>query len=262
MVRDYATQNGNKPIWITEIGWHEIWLAYPAEQHGLSRDKIEANYVVRSIIPLISEEGIQKIFWYSLYEDPEYPGFVLGPDGQQAIRNLGRLLGGARSLGQFQQNSSYGTPQDLGIYEFRFRKEGRLVIIAWTASGGQAPYPITFSDLPGKNYRAYATDTLDLSVDGGMELSVDSEKSLTIYVNEFPVILIQQNPNLMMSLKSRIDDGMNKMVSKQKGRMESWIHTQISKLGDKALEWVEGKIYGLLNKTFDDIEDNMSIRNN
>jgi hypothetical protein len=262
MVRDYATQNGNKPIWITEIGWHENWLAYPAEQHGLSRDKIEANYVVRSIIPLISEEGIQKIFWYSLYEDPEYPGFVLGPDGQQAIRNLGRLLGGARSLGQFQQNSSYGTPQDLGIYEFRFRKEGRLVIIAWTASGGQAPYPITFSDLPGKNYRAYATDTLDLSVDGGMELSVDSEKSLTIYVNEFPVILIQQNPNLMMSLKSRIDDGMNKMVSKQKGKMESWIHTQISKLGDKALEWAEGKIYGLLNKTFDDIEDNMSIRNN
>jgi hypothetical protein len=262
MVRDFANQNGNKPIWITEIGWHENWLAYPAEQHQLSTDKIEANYVVRSIIPLISEEGIQKIFWYSLYEDPQYPGYVLGPEGQQAIKNLGRLLGGARSLGQFQQNSSYGTPQDLGIYEFRFRKEGRLVIIAWTASGGQAPYPITFNDLPGKNYRAYAADTLVLSVDSGMELSVDSDKSLTIYVNEFPVILIQQNPNLMTSLTSRIDDGLNRLVSNQKGRVDSWIHTQITKLGDKALEWAEAKIYGLLDQAFDDVEENLSIRNN
>jgi len=172
------------------------------------------------------------------------------------------LLGGARSLGQFQQNSSYGTPQDLGIYEFRFRKEGRLVIIAWTASGGQAPYPITFNDLPGKNYRAYAADTLVLSVDSGMELSVDSDKSLTIYVNEFPVILIQQNPNLMTSLTSRIDDGLNRLVSNQKGRVDSWIHTQITKLGDKALEWAEGKIYGLLDQAFDDVEENLSIRNN
>jgi len=95
-----------------------------------------------------------------------------------------------------------------------------------------------------------------------MELSVDSDKSLTIYVNEFPVILIQQNPNLMTSLTSRIDDGLNRLVSNQKGRVDSWIHTQITKLGDKALEWAEGKIYGLLDQAFDDVEENLSIRNN
>jgi hypothetical protein len=262
MIRDFANQNGKKPIWITEIGWKEEWLAYPAAQHAITQDQVEANYVVRSIIPLISEEGVEKIFWYSLYEDPENPGFVLGADGQQALKNIGRLLGGARSLGQFQQLSSYATPQDLGIYEFRFRKEGRMVIYAWTASGGESPYPVTFEDLPGKNYRAYAASAQALSVDNGMELSVSSDQSLTIYVNEFPVILIQQNPNLITSLSHRLDDGMNKLVSNQKSRVDSWVNTQISKLGEKALDWAEEKIYNLLNQSFDKIEENLSLGNN
>jgi hypothetical protein len=223
---------------------------------------VEANYIVRSIIPLISEDNVEKIFWYSLYEDPENPGFVLGSEGQQALRKIGRLLGGARSLGQFQQLSSYATPQDLGIYEFRFRKEGRLIIYAWTASGGESPFPITFNDLPGKNYRAYAANTQDLSVEGGMELSVSSDQSLTIYVNEFPVILIQQNPNLVTSLTHRMDDGLKKLVNHQKGRVDSWFDAQISNLGEKALDWAEGKIYNLLNQSFDRIEENMSLRNN
>lgn len=261
-IRDFANEKGKKPIWITEIGWNEDWLSYPAAQHFITTDQVEANYVVRSIIPLITEDKVEKIFWYSLYEDPQNPGFVLGSEGQQALMNIGRLLGGARSLGQFQQLSSYATPQDLGIYEFRFRKEGRLIIYAWTASGGESPFPITFTDLPGKNYRAYSASTQDLSVEGGMELKVSSDKSLTIYVNEFPVILIQQNPNLITSLTHRMDDGLKKLVNHQKGRVDSWVDTQIAKLGEKALDWAEEKIYNLLNRSFDRIEENMSLRNN
>ena len=137
-----------------------------------------------------------------------------------------------------------------------------MIIYAWTASGGESAYPVTFTDLPGKNYRAYAADTQDLSVEGGMELTVSSDQSLTIYVNEFPVILIQQNPNLITSLSQRIGDGLEKLVNHQKGRVDSWVHTQISNLGEKALDWAEGKIYNLLNQSFDRIEENMSLRNN
>ena len=261
LIRDFVNENGKKPIWITELGWKEDWVAYSSSQHSLSKDQVEANYVVRSIIPLIAEDDVEKIFWYSLYEDPENPGFVLGPDGQLALRNIGRLLGGARTLGQFQQLSSYATPQDLGIYEFRFRKEGRLIIYSWTASGGQAPYPITFVDLPGKKFRAYAANTSDLSIETGMELTVDDDQSLTIYVNEFPVILIQQNPSLMASLSQRLDDGINKLVDNQKKRVDSWVDVQISNFGERILDWAENKIYNLLNKSFDRIEENIIIRN-
>lgn len=261
MVRDFSQDNGKKPIWITELGWHESWLTYAADQHYLAYDQVEANYVVRSIIPLMSEEGVEKIFWNTLYEDPQNPGFVLGPNGQQAITNLGRLLGGARSLGQFQEFTSYGTPQDQGIYEFRFRKEGRLIIYAWTASGGQSPYPITFTDLPGKNYRAYAADTYDLSIDAGMELKTNPDQSLTIYVNEFPVILIQQRVNFFSSLSHRIEDSMSKMVENQKGKVDSWFRAQITKLGEKALNWAEEKVYNILNRSFDKIEEDLFSRN-
>ncbi len=261
-IRDFASQNGNKPIWITELGWKEDWLTYSATQHYLSNDQVEANYVVRSIIPLMTEKGIDKIFWNSLYDNPENPGFVLGPDGQQALKNVGRLLGGARSLGQFQQLSSYATPQDLGIYEFRFRKEGRLIIYAWTASGGEAPFPVTFEGLPGKHYRAYAANTTDLSIDAGMELAVNDDQSLTIYVNEFPVILIQQNPSLYASLSHRMDDGISKMVDQQKSKVDSWVDTQIANVGEKVLNWAEDKIYQLLNQSFDRIEENLTSRNN
>src|SRR5690606_9893836 len=61
LIRDFSTKNGKKPIWITELGWHESWLSYAADQHYLTYDQVEANYVVRSIIPLISEQGIEKI---------------------------------------------------------------------------------------------------------------------------------------------------------------------------------------------------------
>ena len=79
---------------------------------------------------------------------------------------------------------------------------------------------------------------------------------------KFPVILIQQNPNLITSLTHRIDDGLEKLVNHQKGRVDSWFDAQISNLGEKALDWAEGKIYNLLNQSFDRIEENMSLRNN
>lgn len=261
MARDFSQENGNKPIWITELGWHESWLTYPADQHFLTYDQVEANYVVRSIIPLMSEEGVEKVFWNTLYEDPQNPGFALGPNGQQTLSNLGRLLGGARPLGQFQEFTSYGTPQDQGIYEFRFRKEGRLIIYAWTASGGQSPYPITFTDLPGKNYRAYPADTYDLSMDAGMELSTNPDQSLTIYVNEFPVVLIQQNSNLFASLSHRVEDGVSRMVDNQKDKVDSWFQEQINQLGEKVLDWAEEKVYDILNRSFDKIEEDLFSRN-
>lgn len=260
-IRDFAQSNGRKPVWVTEIGWHETWLSYSADQHQLAYDQVEANYLTRSIVPLISEKGIEKIFWFTLYEDPASPGFVLGPNGQQALKNLSRLLGGARALGQFQQTSSYGTAQDLGIYEFRFRKEGRTIIIAWTASGGQSPYLVTFEDIPGKRYRAYAADALDLSVDAGMELSVNDNKSMTIYVNEFPVILIEQNPSLVSSLSQRMKDGVNKTIDDQKDKAQSWASAQMNNLTKEMLDWVEQKMYGLLNKSFDKLEDSLSLGN-
>jgi hypothetical protein len=246
-IQALARETSNKPVWITELGWREDWLSLLSTNQDFNTDQVEANFLVRSIVPLISEEGIRKVFWASQYEDPTNPGFVLGPNGQQTLSNLGRLLGGARPLGQMQLYSDTGTPQDIGLYEYRFRKEGRIILFAWAASGGNTPYPITFEDLPGRKYRAYASNAVDLSLKSGMELTVKPDNSLTIYINEQPVILIQENPSIFASLKFRISDGFSNWWSNQQDELNLYLGNQMEKLGDQALNWSERAFFKLIN---------------
>lgn len=253
-IREFANSISSKPIWITELGWQDDWLNNLTHQSEFSADQLEANFVIRSIVPIISEPAVRRVFWFSLYEDPANPGFSLGSQGQQVLKNLGRLLGNARPLGQFQQFSDIGSPQDFGIYEYRFRKEGRTILYAWTASGGTTPYPVTFTDLPGKKYRAYAADSTNLSLDTGMELTVQPDQSLTIYVNEVPVILIQENPNWIASLKYRFDDGLANWWNKKQDGLNSWAGNQINQLSDKMLDWAERSFFSLINWAADGIE--------
>ena len=253
-IREFTESISPKPIWITEIGWQDGWLQNLTGQSEFTADQLEANFVIRSIVPIISEPSVRRIFWFSLYEDPGNPGFALGPQGQQVLKNLGRLLGNARPLGQFQQFSDIGSPQDFGIYEYRFRKEGRTILYAWTASGGTTPYPVTFTDLPGKKYRAYPADATDLSLDAGMELKVLPDQSLTIYVNEVPVILIQENPNWFASIKYRINDGLSSWWDKKQQGLNSWAGNQINHLSDKMLDWSERSFFSFMNWAADRIE--------
>jgi hypothetical protein len=94
-----------------------------------------------------------------------------------------------------------------------------------------------------------------------MELNTNPDQSLTIYVNEFPVVLIQQRVNLFSSLSHRIEDGTSKMVENQKNKVDSWFHDQINKLGEKAFNWAEEKVYNILNRSFDKIEEDLFSRN-
>jgi len=252
-VNEFAKEHGAKPIWITELGWKEGWLSTIGDQNGFGSDQIESNFLVRSIIPLITEDQVDKVFWYTLFEDPSNPGFSLNFQGQTALKNLGRLLGNARPLGQFQKYSDTGSPDELGLFEYRFRKEGRTVIYTWAANGGEIPYPITLEGLSGKRFRAYPIDTLDLSIENGMELKVSDDKSITIYVNEIPALLIEEKSNLISSLKYRIEDGMTRWFSNQKENANTWINQQKQKLINKALNWAEESFLNLLNQVVDKI---------
>ena len=158
------------------------------------------------------------VFWYTLFDDPSNPGFSLSTQSMTALKNISLLLGNARPLGQFQKFSDLGSPNDLGLFEYRFRKEGRTIIYSWAANGGAIPYPITMENVTGKKYSAYPIDTLDLRLENGMELDVDENHSLTIYVNEIPAILIEEKPNIFASLKFRIEDGISNWFANQKGK--------------------------------------------
>lgn len=246
-VNELTKQLQTKPIWVTELAWQEDWLVSIANQKGLSANEMQANFIIRSIVPLLSEDNVQKIFWNTSASDNQLQSVQLHPEGQIALRNIARLLGGARPLGQFQPLSDLGSPQELGIFDYRFRKEGRTIIIAWAANGGNQPYQITLADLPGKKFRAYALDAIDLSLKGGMALTIKKDNSLTIYVNENPAFLIQENPSIFSSLKYRIEDGTARKTASIQTGIDSWVRLQKKGLSEKALQWAEDNLFTFLN---------------
>ena len=72
-----ATQPGfaSKPIWVTEIGYHTMkdWKNNPGY---VSSEQKKAEYLVQTI-ELLSSNGVQLAFWYTLHEDDGTNGYGL-----------------------------------------------------------------------------------------------------------------------------------------------------------------------------------------
>ena len=106
-VRTLAARFGQKPLWVTEIGW-----ASGRSDHdsvGLGDEQQQADYLVRAMV-LLWRAGIERIFWYTLKDDPGNPyGLVAYGDGRAdfsrmkpayyALGTLNRELGGATFVG-------------------------------------------------------------------------------------------------------------------------------------------------------------------
>jgi hypothetical protein len=69
-IRTLLTRYGQKPIWVTEIGW----ASGPGDRDAIGyTDTLEqADYLVRSTL-LLGQSGITHIFWYTLKDDAANP---------------------------------------------------------------------------------------------------------------------------------------------------------------------------------------------
>jgi hypothetical protein len=98
-----AAQLGAKPIWVTEIGW----ASGPSDHDAVGKlsEQDQANSLVRGLL-LLWRAGAERIFWYTLKDDPGNPyGLVALGNGAadysrlkpayDAFRTLNRELAGA-----------------------------------------------------------------------------------------------------------------------------------------------------------------------
>ncbi len=77
--------HGEKPIWVTEIGW----ASGPGDrdQRGLSDAEAQASYLVRSLL-LLWEAGVERSFWYMLKDDAHNPyGLIAYGEGRTDMRS-------------------------------------------------------------------------------------------------------------------------------------------------------------------------------
>lgn len=59
-----------RPIWVTEVGWASGLSDH--DRQGLVDASMQANYLVRAML-LLWEAGVERIFWYTLKDDPGNP---------------------------------------------------------------------------------------------------------------------------------------------------------------------------------------------
>lgn len=239
---DLTDQFGSKPIWITEIGWNQSWLEVLAGYRGTTADNVEADYVVRTYVPLLSEPGVEKVFWYTQVRDIQAENFELGKSGQLALSNLAHLLTDSKPLGQVQgQDYLLGTSKD-DVQEYRFKKDDKIIIVTWKAAGGDVPRQVIIQDLPNGEALGYSADAKDLLPESGISIPIENH-SLVLQLTEKPVILIIKKSNsvdqwlgdIQLDLKSWVNQTLKSISDQIKG----WIDTQIEKLSEQLLHQLE-----------------------
>lgn len=186
---------GNKPVWLTEMGWSSYRGFY-----GVPEGQ-QATYMVRMYLLAIAHPVVQRVFWYDLrndtqpganYERPVYNEheaqfhygmlrrtYPLDPNRNDlrkpifaAYRTMTSTLGGLNFEGVL---ASGDNPQMPGVYAYRFGGGGRTAIVLWRVSDGAAP-SITL-DCPCKQARIRTWD-------GRLQAVVETDGPVTVRIDE------------------------------------------------------------------------------
>lgn len=102
--RSLAREYGEKPIWVTELGWSSG--PGDRDKRGVTDEQQQADYLARSMV-LLWASGVERVFWYTLKDDLANPyGLVALGTGRAdysrmkpayyAFRTLNRMLGATR----------------------------------------------------------------------------------------------------------------------------------------------------------------------
>ena len=233
-----VNQLGAKPVWVTRLGWNADRLTDMAAARAATPDRMQGDLLVRAAVPLLAESGAARVFW-----DAAPPG----PAAQQTRANLTALLTGARPLGTFQRPP---TPET-GIYEYRFRKDGQLILMVWRGPQGTTQGPVEISGLNLDSLRGYAADTPDFSSQNGLELTVN-EGRLIFNLGSQPVIFIGRSEGRLAAAWQTASDDLNGWLQNQtrSARAQFWGQVQTGK--QSALDWLKVQLRDwlddLLNK--------------
>jgi hypothetical protein len=258
-LRYLAEQYGSKPIWITELGWDQPWLQAISSYRGSTPEQIEADYLVRTYVPLLSEPGVEKIFWYTLVNDRQDQNFALNAPGNKALENLANLLNESKPLGQFQGQNDLGQPGDNDVYEYRFEANGKMTIIVWKARGGEAFRDVVLKDLTWDTVSLYSSDDENIFENAGEERTV-VDGALTIQLNEHPIILIGHGTSFWDELtglwdewsqmpQEKLQEWWEERANEWQKEIEAWIEQQQERLVEWFVEEMEQQLIDWLNQT-------------
>lgn len=225
---------GDKPIWLTHLGWDTPWLTSRAQERQTNLEIVQADYVVRSYVAALSQPGVERVFWYTQVDPPS------GTDGNWALRQPAQhalalttaLLTDSKPLGQVQGQHDRGRAEDDDVYEYRFQKDGRIIIVLWKARGGDAYRTALVSDLDVDEVWFYDLSSSNVLPEMGRMMPV-TDGELQLPLNERPVFLVTQSFTAWELFWQGIWNDFTAWADKQWKMIQEW--------GD--LQWEKFKLW-------------------
>jgi hypothetical protein len=242
-VTDLARQLGGKIVRLEGVGWSDSELTSLASGRSISADQVLADYLTRSSVVAYSGRNITSVFWRA--DAQTYPA------ASAALANLNSALQGAKFVSQEQGLTG-------SVFEYRFQKGSKWIIIAWHAADGDAPFPVTLSGLTVNRLTAYPVDAADFSSQNGTPISVDDAGNAIVLLNERPVVFIGTTADLGESAKQEINDQLDvwkfeikaaahRALNDLKAAAMQALEDMFNRAKEEAIQWGEDKLDELLN---------------
>lgn len=251
-VRAFTNQFGRKPIWITGVGYHTSEIQHLADTRGSETAVVESDLLARTLVPLLSEPYIDRVFWYTFLDEPNKSSWSLGPFGQLTYSNLSAMLRGARAEGQITELDMQ--PE---LVEYRFENNGRSILVLWRIGGGEAPQVATVHALTGDSAVVYPADSVEFSALTGLRLAVAPEGNALVQVGERPLLIVAQSSDALAQMKAGAEDqiagvqdtvrtGVNNIWEDAKTAISNQVSSWLNNLKESLMRSIKDK----LNQTY------------
>ena len=242
-LQDLARQLGGKTVRIENLVWSTDELTTLSANRSISSDQVLADELVRASIPLFGSNGLTSLFWQV---DPATQASAF-----TALSNLNSVLVGARFSSQAQGQSG-------SVFEYRFQKGSRWIIVAWRAQDGDNPIPVNLTGLDVSSLTAYAVDASSLAAATGTPIPVDASGNAIVMLNERPVLFLGSTSDLgegvQQDISSQLDQWKfdltalaHQEMNNAKAAMLQAVKDMFNSAKDKAVQWGEDKLNELLN---------------
>jgi len=242
-VTDLARQLGGKTVRIEGLGWSDEELTSLGSGRSISTDQLAADYLTRASVIAFSGGKVTSIFWRG---DASTTSSVT-----TALANINSVLDGAEYIGQFQGQTG-------SVYEYRFQKGSKWIIIAWRAIDGDTPIPVTLAGLETGTLTAYAVDTPAFTSAYGTTINVDGSGNAIVMLNERPVVFVGYTSDISAAAKEEVNNQItrwkhdiklmiNQGMNDVKAAMMQALENMFNSAKEKAIQWGEDKLNELLN---------------
>jgi len=243
---------GEKPIWITEIGWATEALKVRAAQRGTQPEIVQSDYLIRVYVQAIAA-GVQKAMWYDFRDDvvPDSPtessfGIIqrdFSPKpAYYGFSTMASLLAGSKFQEQVRGQEDRNRPGNDDVYEYRFAKDTQTIIVLWKSQGGDEPRTVKVDNIDAPTVEVFGPDFGPTTLDEGTIINT-SDSTISLELTERPLFVVFDTSASSVKLDALLV-GQSSFLILKPGEHSS-IHFDVQNTGSVA--WTVGQEFLLEN---------------